>query len=106
MRWFRSHPDKRLRLSSGLNVAANRSIELAILKLDSGAANRVTVVPRSYSDYAPGANPRWDHATALQPQFRGDPWVWHQYAIFGSFPGSPTPPHVTFLEQFLNDSGF
>ena len=105
IRWFRSNPDNRLRMSGGLHIAANRAIEQAILKLDPGAATRVSAAPRSRADFAAGVNPYWDHVVALEPQLRFDLNALHQFAIFGSFPGTSTP-RVSFLEQFLNDSGF
>jgi hypothetical protein len=104
IRWFNRKPSRRLRMSSAYFIAEHEAIRTAI-----GSNPRVSNFPASPSAYlTPGAIPAWDHALsgvtapfdeATERAARDD---WHQFAVFGT-----SAPHIdSFLELFLNGSGF
>jgi hypothetical protein len=102
VRWFKKHPDNRLRMSGGLQIGANVGIENSI----ADTSGRVTVVPKSAREYIDATIPQWKYCTELQPQLRSDAGAWHQFAMFGAFPGVDGPQTTCVLQQFLELSGF
>jgi hypothetical protein len=107
--WFRQHGDTRLRMSGGYSrapIGCGIGPNLQVAKRIGDTSGRVTVVPGDPHEYTNGGIPHWDYATALHPKVRPDGAYRHQFAIFGSYPGNPAPPNKTFLQQFLESSGF
>jgi hypothetical protein len=122
LRWFQGDPSRRLRMTGGYQLAANEAIRKVLAR--SGGA-RFSSSPPDKNGYLPGANPRWDHVCSdLEPQeietcASTEP-VWHQFALFGGPPvprragqegrqqeqEQEAPRSVTFLQRFLEDSGF
>ena len=76
------------------------------LIINGDLPGRFTAVPPDRNAYKLIVNPHWDHVTDMWPQLQMVPKCWHQFALFGSFPGSAAPPHRTFLQRFLEESGF
>jgi hypothetical protein len=107
--WFQQHDDARLRMSGGYTfapVGCGIGANLQVAKRIGDTSGRVSVMPGDPREYLDGSIPHWVYATALHPGVRPSGDYRHQFAIFGSYPGKPAPPNTTFLQQFLEASGF
>jgi hypothetical protein len=104
--WLASNSSNLLRMTGGIRLGENEAIRRVLEQRGGDLPSRFTATPRDRSAYAHGANPHWDHVVSVLPEHQGQPWSWHQFAVFGSFPGTAAAPHRTFLQQFLEESRF
>lgn len=106
VQWLGLHPSNRLRMTGGAQLVSNEAARRLVEQTGGDLPGRFTAVPPDAMAYRLGINPHWDNVTELLPQLQLVKNAWHQFAIFGSYPGSAAPPHRTFLQQFLEESGF
>ncbi len=107
--WFQQHDDACLRMVGGYTfapVGCGIGPNLQVAERIGDTSGRVSVMPGDPQEYDDGSIPHWVYATALHPRVRPSGDYRHQFAIFGSYPGKATPPNKTFLQQFLESSGF
>ncbi len=104
--WLAANSSNLLRMTGGIRLPENEAIRRVIVKRGGDLPGRFTATPPDSRAYAPGGNPHWDHVVSVLPYHQNETWSWHQFAVFGSYPGTAAAPHHTFLRQFLKDSQF
>jgi hypothetical protein len=110
-RWFQSSDSNFLRLTNGtLNFALYAKIQNRLDPKHVGS--KITVVPESAAEYAPGNNSVWEHFISTAPDMRGDDDTRHQWSVCGGeMMGGKTAPYevdavMTYFHMALNASGF
>ncbi|MDQ2644135.1 MAG: hypothetical protein M3020_09990 [Myxococcota bacterium] len=116
--WFRGATergeDPRLFMAVGLHVAQGAQVTAQVAanmakKQLQVPADRLLSLPRLQSEYANGTIPDFVRVAGGQRAFFTDPSALHQFPAFGRYPrtpGEPAAANPTFLQRFLELSGF
>lgn len=114
-KWFKASMEAgrepRLFFANGLgnNVAAGGTIASAMNRKYSPAANRILSLPKSPVEYGNGSIPYWVYATNGNAELQTDGTSLHQFPAYGRYPrvpGESMADNPTFLQMFLEMSGF
>lgn len=116
IQWASHTPDFRLRMTGEIAFASVHAIAQSVRQRVSGEAADLflTALPETKARWEPvsaGGWPWWNFVIGFRPQERQDSFAHHQFALFGgaefeTLADGTVTRFTTFLEDFLNGSGF
>jgi hypothetical protein len=114
-KWFKSRTDAgrdpRLFFANGIQLGAATAVANWVQTHTQPVPppNRILAIPRTNSEFTDNSIPSWVHATLGLPGLQNDDNARHQFPVFAHYPrtpGEPAADQPTFLQYFLELSGF